>query len=239
MKRIAFVLAIFIVSASPIASQDKKGPTGVVVDKDAKTITIDAKIAPRKLANLDKIYPLEVIACWPAPKGKKAHETIVTINEAIKPSDIHKALESLGLTAGTAVMGPGEPKGPAVNIYFVIEDSTGLTRKVPLDKAIVDKNGKPFPKKVETDDGKGKKVAANIEWRFTGSTMTVAKAGSDDKIYGADYSGTFIVIFPVTSETVVQSSLTIEYEGIMKGLEVNNKTMPKEGTPVKLVIEKK
>ena len=53
-------------------SQEKKdGTPGVVVDKDKKTVTIDAKIAPRKLANLDKIYPLEVIACWPAPQGEE------------------------------------------------------------------------------------------------------------------------------------------------------------------------
>jgi hypothetical protein len=230
MKRIGFAIAVFFIAAlgAQVSSQDKKGK-GVVVDKDAKTVTIDAKIAPRKLANLDKIYPLEVIACWPAPKGKKAHETIVTIDEAIKPSEIHKALESLGIKAGTAVMGAGEPKGPAINVYFLVDGSDGLPRKVTLDKAMVDsKNGKPFPKKV---DGK------DIEWRFTGSTMTVAEAGKDQKVYGADFSGTFMAIFPVTSETVVQSSLTIDYEGIMK-LEVS-KTMPKEGTPVKLVIEVK
>ena len=64
---------------------------GLVVDKDAKTVTIDAKIAPRKLPHLKGvIYPLEVIACWPHPKGKKAHETIVTIDDSIKPSDVHK-----------------------------------------------------------------------------------------------------------------------------------------------------
>jgi hypothetical protein len=233
MHRYGLVVVIGIVVAlgAQLSSQEKKG--GVVVDKDAKTITIDAKIAPRKLANLDKIYPLEVIACWPTPKGKKAHETIVTIDEAVKPSEIHKALESLGLKAGTPVMGaaePKEPKGPALNVYFLVNDPTGLPRKVSLDRAMVDaKNGKPFPKKLDNKE---------IEWRFTGSTMTIADAGKDQKIYGADFSGTFMAIFPVTSETVVQSSLTIEYEGVMK-LEVNNKVMPKEGTPVKLVIEVK
>ncbi len=228
MKRLGIAIAVFFIAAlsTQVSSQDKKGK-GVVVDKDAKTITIDAKIAPRKLANLDKIYPLEIIACWPAPKGKKAHETIVTIDEKIKPSDIHKALESLGLKSGKAVMGEGEPNGPAINIYFLVDGPDGFPRKVTLDKAMIDAgNGKPFPKKV---DGK------DIEWRFTGSTMTAPDAGKDEKIYGADFSGTFIGIFPVTSETVVQSSLTIKYEGIMK-LEVS-KTMPKQGTPVKLVIE--
>lgn len=235
MNRIGFSLAILALAAIvlPLCSQEKKGAPGVTVDKDAKTITIDAKIAPRaiyKEDGKDKIYPLEIIACWPHPKGKKAHETIVTIDESVKPSDVHKAIESLGLKAGTPVQGQGEPKGPALNVYFLVNDPTGLPRKIALDKAIVDKNGKPFPKKV---DGK------EIEWRFTGSSLSFAEAGKDQKIYGADATGTFIGIFPVTSETVIQSSLTIEYEGIMKGLEVNNKAMPKTGTPVKLVIEVK
>src|SRR5438552_1648469 len=94
----AFLIgAAFLAFGAQLQSQEKKETPGVVVDKDARTVTIDAKIAPRKLANLDKIYPLEVIACWPAPKGKKAHETIVTIEA--KPSHVHKALEALGLKA--------------------------------------------------------------------------------------------------------------------------------------------
>ena len=230
MKRIVLLLGIFVALVAPLSSQDKKeGTPGVVVDKDAGTVTIAAKIAPRVIYKEKKEpYPLEVIACWPHPKGKKAHETIVTIEA--KPSDVHKALESLGLKAGKPVMGDGDPQGPAVSVYFIVPDSTGLDRKVTIDKAMVDaRNGKPFPKKVD---------AKNIEWLFTGSTLAQPDAAKDVKIYGADYSGTLIAIFPVTSETVLQTSLTIKYEGIMK-LEVNNKVMPKEGTPVKLVIEVK
>jgi hypothetical protein len=227
---IVLTIGAFVALVAPLSSQDKKEEkSGVVVDKDAKTVTIDAKIAPRIIYKEKKEpYPLEVIACWPHPKGKKAHETIVTIEA--KPSDVHKALESLGLKAGKPVMGDGDPKGPAVNVYFLVPDSTGIERKVTMDKAMVDsRNGKPFPKKVESKD---------IEWLFTGSSMTIPDAAKSEKIYGADYSGTLIAIFPVTSETVLQTSLTIKYEGIMK-LEVNNKVMPKEGTPVKLVIEAK
>ncbi len=181
-------------------------------------------MAPRKvIKDREEIFPLEVIATWPYPKGKKAHETIVTIDESIKPSDMHKALESLGLKAGAPARGEGVPKGPTVNVYFLAPDSTGLDRKIPLDRAMVDsKNGKPFPK--------------NVEWRFTGSVLTQPDPNKDEKVYGADFMGTFLVIFPVANETVLQSGLTIEYEKFMK-LEVNTKVMPKVGTPVKLVIE--
>src|SRR5262249_3560549 len=80
---------------------------GVKIDKAKKTVTIDAKMAPRKLEYLKgEIYPIEVIACWPHPKGKKAHETIVTIDAA--PSAVHKALEELGLKSGKPIMGAGK-----------------------------------------------------------------------------------------------------------------------------------
>jgi hypothetical protein len=221
--RIVLVIGILIALNTRLPSQDKKDDTpGIVVNKDKKTVTIDAKIAPRKLPHLKgEIYPLEVIACWPHPKGKKAHETIVTIDA--KPSDVHKALESLGLKAGQPVQGEGEPKGPAVNIYFMVPDAAGLERKVTMDKAMLDpKNDKPFPK--------------SVEWRFTGSAPVQPDPNKDEKIYGADWSGTLMAIFPVTKETVFQTSLQIENEKFLK-LEVNTKNMPKEGTPVKLVID--
>src|SRR5438045_73211 len=100
MKRCSLVaLGIALLMTAPVPSQDKK--PAIVVDKDAKTVTVDVKMAPRMV--LKEKYPLEVIACWPHPKGKKAHETIVTIDESIKPSDIAKALESLGLKPGTPI----------------------------------------------------------------------------------------------------------------------------------------
>ena len=36
-----------------------------------------ARSTPR---GYDKIYPLEVVACWAFPKGQKAHETVVTFD---------------------------------------------------------------------------------------------------------------------------------------------------------------
>jgi len=68
------------------------------VDAAKKSVSIDAKVAPRKLPQLAEVYPIEVIACFAHPKGQKAHETVVTIEA--KPSDVHKALESVGLKPG-------------------------------------------------------------------------------------------------------------------------------------------
>src|SRR5262249_13571315 len=85
----------------PLAAraEEKKAP-GIVIDKEKKTVTVPAKVAPRKIDDprYKEIYPIEVVATYPFPKGKKAHETVVTID--VKPSDVHKALESLGLKPG-------------------------------------------------------------------------------------------------------------------------------------------
>src|SRR5439155_9011479 len=112
------VLVAAVLIASPLTSADEK-PV-VVVDKDKRTITIDAKIAPRKIDDprYKEIYPIEVIACWSFPKGQKAHETVVTID--VKPSDVHKALQDLGLKPGKPVVGPvkQQAQGPEGSIYL-------------------------------------------------------------------------------------------------------------------------
>ncbi len=194
---------------------------GVVVDKAKRTVTIDAKIAPRKLPHLKEIYPLEVIACWEHPKGKKAHETIVTIDAL--PSKVHKGLVELGLKPGTPVMGGDkeEPQGPEVRVYLEIPQPDGAMKRVSIDKTMIAiSNGQPFPK--------------TVKWRFTGSVMSKPDPNKAEVAYGADLTGTLISIFPVTDQTVLQTSLSMQYEKYMK---LETKGLPKEGTPVKLVIE--
>ena len=84
--RIHWILAVVLTMGAKVLAAD--APSGIVVDAAKKSITIPAKIAPRKLAKLDQIYPVEVIACWPESKnGQKAHETVVVFD--IKPSEVH------------------------------------------------------------------------------------------------------------------------------------------------------
>jgi hypothetical protein len=198
-------------------------PEGLKVDKEKKSVTIDAKVAPRKLPKLDQIYPIEVIACWPTPKGLKAHETIVTID--VNPSDVHKALESLGLKPGKPVKGSETEvgTGPDVNIFIELLSEGTVIKRLGMDKVLLDpKTKKPFPK--------------SVKFRFTGSVMSKLDPTKPETKYGADMTGTLIAVYPVTDETVIQSSLTAKEEKFLK-LEVNSEALPKEGTPVKLVIE--
>jgi hypothetical protein len=210
--------AALLFLVAPSRSGEKKAPTGFTVDKDKRTLTIPAKIAPRKLPNLKQIYPIEVIATFPAPRGQKAHETVVTYD--VKPSAIHKALVGLGLKAGKPALGEnGKATGPLVELFLELNGN-----KIPIEETLVDlKSGKTLPK---------------MKWHFTGSAEKMPDPEKDDKVYGADLSGTLITIFPVTDDTVFQSDLGAKAEGKWK-LEVNRKLLPKEGTAVKLIIQAK
>src|SRR5262245_63936760 len=124
MARLGIAITVLFLAVPFAQPGGKEG--GVEVDKAKRLIKIDAKIAPRKLEHLKgEIYPIEVIACWPHPKGKKAHETVVTIEA--KPSDVHKALMSLGLKPGTPRMGDTKdpPEGPECNIYLDLPGDDG------------------------------------------------------------------------------------------------------------------
>jgi len=219
MRRIVGILTLALLPGALSAQ-----PAGLTVDKDKKAVIIAAKVAPRKLADPKfegKIYPVEVVACWAYPKGQKAHETVLTFD--VKPSEIHKALESLGLKPGKPVYGDTEEKatGPELKLY-VEATVDGDTRKTPIERTML--------------DPRTGKAIKNLKWIFTGSVMSKVAADKDEMAYGADLTGTLIAIFPVTNQTVIQTNLTMKEEKYLK-IETNEKVLPKVGTDVKLIIE--
>jgi hypothetical protein len=222
MKPASTICVVLLIVVLPARAEDKS--VGVVVDKEKRTITLDCKIAPRKMEDpkfQGKTWPLEVIACYPYPKGQKAHETLVTID--VKPSEVHKALESFGLKPGTPVRGEAKepPQGPEVEMYLEFPDRDGRPKRIPIERTMIDpKTNKPMPK---------------VKWRFTGSILSKPDPSKDETVYGADMTGTLISIFPVTDETVFQTSLTMKEEKYLK-LESDTRLLPPIGTSVKLVI---
>jgi hypothetical protein len=186
---------------------------GVTADPAKKEVRVPCKVAPRKLPNLPEIYPIEVIATHPAPKGQKAHETVVTFDAA--PSEVHKALESIGLKAGKPVRGEGQVTGATLEILLDLPAAAGKpARQVRIESLLAEKKtGRPLP---------------NMFWYFTGS---VPKDGK----FGADVSGTLISLYPVTDETVMQSALTMKEEGLIK-MDTAAGTLPPEGTPVTMIL---
>ena len=223
MPRSLLLSAVVLLTLAATArAADNK--SGIVVDKAKRAVIIDARVAPRKISDpayMGKIYPIEVIASWAYPRGQKAHETVVTIEA--RPSDVHKALESLGLKPGKPIKGDAAEvvKGPLLRIFIEVPGD-GSPRRVPVERTLLDpRSNKPMPK---------------VKWYFTGSVFKKPDPARDETVYGADKTGTLIAIFPVTDETVVQTSLTMKEEKYLK-LETNTKVLPREGTPVKLIIE--
>lgn len=207
----------------PTAGQDRAGGAPVV-DRQKRTVTVPCAIAPRKLPTLDQVYPVEVVACHPAPDGQKAHETVVTIS-GFRPSAVHKALESLGLKPGNPAVGEDtRATGPELKVYLELPGRDGKPQRLPLEQALVDrKTGKPLPP---------------LRWHFTGSVTRQPDPEKDTRVYGADLTGTLIALFPVTEDTVIQTSLTMKDEPVLK-LDTNKALLPKEGTPAKLIIERR
>ncbi|MCS6852055.1 MAG: YdjY domain-containing protein [Gemmataceae bacterium] len=222
MRRLVALLAVLAVPVTLVSAD----PPGLRVEREQRRVVIDAKIAPRKLDDPKfegKIYPIEVVACWPFPKGQKAHETVVTID--VRPSEVHQALESLGLKPGMPVMGESKepPQGPEVLIYLEVPGPDGQPKRLSMDRVLIDpRTNKPLPK--------------SVQWRFTGSALKQPDPNKPEKVYGADTTGTLIAIFPVTNDTVIQTNLTLKEEKYIK-LETNAQLLPPVGTPVKLVIE--
>jgi len=220
MRKIVFSLFGVVLVAAIVPAQDTKPAAGgVTVDKEKRTVTVAAKVAPRKLPNLEQVYPVELIAGWGAPKGKKAHEIIVSVD--INPSEVHKGLVDLGLKPGKAAKGENaKAEGPEVKVWLEVP---GMEKKISLDKALM--------------DPKSKKPAPKMTFRFTGSVMSATDPNKpDDKKYGADLTGTLIALFPVTDECVLQTDWTMKEEKYLK-LDVNPDVLPKEGSPIRIVIE--
>lgn len=159
MQRTKLAILVTILFGLTAAVASAADTPGIVVDKAKRTIAIDAKVAPRKIDDprFKEIYPIEVVACWAFPKGEKSHETVVTID--IKPSLVHKALEDLGLKAGRPAIGEDKDhpagEGPKVNVFIEVPTEDGSTKKIAIEKILVDK--------------KTLKPIGKVDWRFTGS----------------------------------------------------------------------
>jgi len=194
----------------------------ITINREKRFVSIPCRVAPRKLPTLTEVYPLEVIATYPSPRGEKAHETVVVFD--CRPSDVHKALESLALKPGKPVRGDDMATGPEVKISLEVPGVTGTPRVIPMDKILVDtRTGKTMPP---------------MTWHFTGSVRRQPDPQKEDTVYGADLTGTLISLLPVTDETVCQAHLTMT-EGKVLRLDTNKNLLPEEGAPVKLIIEAK
>lgn len=212
--------------AVPVGVPGKRPiPAVVKVDRKARTVSLPCAVAPRKLPQLNAVYPIEVIATYPTPDGQKAHETVVTFDKGIRPGDVHAALQQLGLKPGKPARDEGsKAEGPAVRIYLELPGRDGKPKRVPVEQLLTDtRTKKPLPP---------------VVWHFTGSAARQPDPEKADLVYGADVTGTLIAVFPVTDDVVIQGNFSLKDESRLK-LETTKDVLPKEGTALKLVIEAK
>jgi outer membrane protein assembly factor BamB len=191
---------------------------GIAVDLARRRVEIDVRIAPRKLPHLDRIYPVEVLAT--APQGKKAHETVLVTE--VQPSNVHRAIEELGLRAGKPGIGDTRAEGPEVRLFLEFLGRDGRRKRLELSQCVVDRRT-------------GLALGSKVRWLFTGSVLVRPDPSRPDEVYGADHGGTLVSIYPVTAETVLQSNLGMEEESLLD-LEAAPVLAP-VGTQAKLVVE--
>lgn len=212
---------IACLSDKPPALAAKFAP--VTIDKEKRQVSIPCKVAPRKLAALKETYPLEVLATFPTPRGQKAHETVVTFES--RPSEVHKALEQIGCKPGKPVVGEGVmATGSELKIFLEVPGVTGVPRLIPAEKLMVDmRTGKSLP---------------SMTWHFTGSVMKQPDPTKEEKMYGADLTGTLVSLLPVTDETVCQAHVNLA-EGKLLRLDTNKDLLPPEGTEIRMIFQAK
>ena len=114
-----------IVIGAPLLNADDL----VKVDKDKREVRVAAE-ATKRTSPMGKQWPIEVFFC--VERGKM-HETV--FHTTAKPSEIHKALEAIGLKKGEPALPADatengkyqEPKGDKVDVFIEWTDADGKT----------------------------------------------------------------------------------------------------------------
>ena len=67
MKRLTFALGLVLFVQTTTAQEKNAKSSGVTVDVVRRAVIVDAKVAPRKLPNLDKVRTRIFIPVWESP----------------------------------------------------------------------------------------------------------------------------------------------------------------------------
>lgn len=164
----------------------------VRLDRESRTVDFDAVVPPRAFA----VLYLEQVVCT---RGTRDHE-VLAITDA-KPSEIQAAIMMLGLEPGSPgswewkdkKLIPIPPKGPALDVTFVVDRDGTKHEESPLDWITLETTGKTLRQTLGASS-RGAFVLA-------GSGFVVRGPGLPEE-YEADGSGTLIGLTTFGTETI-------------------------------------
>ena len=214
-----------------ITDKEVKLP-GVTINRASKEVRIDAEVC------LDEGI-LEYVVCAP---DTFEHEAIFTTKA--KPEFLHAALLLCGLRPTPQKRGmmniwadaAMKRKDSRVKIAVEWMDDK-VKKRVNLTSLLSDREdedeiyGAHPPDKDEEEES-----LVHDAWIFSGSYVHVNEE-SGKRFYAANHSGILVGIWPDPS-TVIQYGVETQdpYKGKTFGIEINEETVPKAGTKVKLVF---
>lgn len=157
------------------------------------------------------------------PKGRD-YESLLTLD--CRPSALQFALLLIGCEPGArphALQAGGKPG--SVLALDVEWQRAGKARRVPAESLLLDRHTHKPP--------------AKVAWVFTGSQF--AKSVIDGReIFLADEEQAFVALWWNASVIInLDSDFGNPYRGDEQGFEVNAKTVPPKGTPIKLLLRKR
>lgn len=191
---------------------------GLAIDREARTIDIDAKVCLR-VAEF-----LEQLACSP---DTREHESLLVLQTT--PSLIHTAMLLLELEPGSPMRWVEEgdtvrtlaPRGPAIAVFIVTTDEDGEETLTPANEWVVDqKTGEPM---------------VGNTWLFAGSKFVEVNG---QEMYVADAYGTAISLVNFGDDLLARATdMTDRNDSHNRTWGARTDQIPEVGTAVRVRLE--
>ncbi|XAM00972.1 YdjY domain-containing protein [Phycisphaeraceae bacterium D3-23] len=188
---------------------------GILIDREARTIDIDAKVCLRECEFLEQL------AC---SQDTREHESLLVL--LAKPSMVHTALLLLGVEPGAPLQWVEEedsvrtipPRGPAIGVLIVTTDDEGEEVITPANEWVKDQ---------KTDE-----VMRGNTWLFAGSKFVEVNG---QEMYVADAYGTAISLVNFGDDLLARSTeMTDSNDSHGRVWGANTDAIPEVGTEVRI-----
>lgn len=209
-------------SASPdaLAVSPSSAPAGpvdpnvIIVDEEARTVSIPARAAPQGTQKeLKGMIEYLLVA-----RGGKVYETVFVTYR--RPGEIRQALSEIGLHAGQPAGAKTLPRGSGVSIFVEYESEGRKVRRAADEFVVFAATGRPLKP---------------CPWVYTGSVNT-ADPSSGKPILQASLTGNVIGLHTVDGSPLLQNSREeARKDNIYK---TNIKALPPTGTPLRLIFQR-